>query len=146
VHHEHSVANSLQNFSASPEEKFGRLKEKMRSPSNFNFLNKFGPKKHYFCLCEWGYFFDFPRIRENMRGENNFYKVRILFGPFLFKVVQNSAADLLGRSTFYSALFDLCGRTIGQLATLMMKITYGCLTKQKLPIFFNLYFLFKGTK
>ncbi len=41
--------------------------------------------------------------------------------PFrpLFKIVQNSAAKLPGRSTFYSAIFYLRGRIIGQLATLL---------------------------
>jgi hypothetical protein len=37
----------------------------------------------------------------------------------LFKIGQTSAADLSGRSIFYSAFFDLCSRTIGQLATLL---------------------------
>jgi hypothetical protein len=35
----------------------------------------------------------------------------------LFKIRQNSAAELSTRSTFYSALFDLGGRKIGELAT-----------------------------
>jgi hypothetical protein len=41
--------------------------------------------------------------------------------PFLFEIGRNSAAELSGRSTFYSAIFDSCGRTIGQLATLKMR-------------------------
>jgi hypothetical protein len=40
------------------------------------------------------------------------------FGPLLYKIGQNSAAALSGCSSFYSALFELCGRKIGQLATL----------------------------
>jgi hypothetical protein len=53
-------------------------------------------------------------------GDQIFWKIRPFFGPFsalFFKIGQNSAAGLSGRSTFYSALFDLRGRTIGQLAT-----------------------------
>jgi hypothetical protein len=38
--------------------------------------------------------------------------------PFLYKIGKNSAAALSGHSTFYSALVELCGKTIGQLATL----------------------------
>ena len=53
VHHEHSVANSLQNFSASPEEKFGRLKEKMRSPVILTFWRNLGPKNTIF-VCVSG--------------------------------------------------------------------------------------------
>ncbi len=36
----------------------------------------------------------------------------------MFKIGQNLAADLSGRSTFYSALFELFGQTIGQWTTL----------------------------
>ncbi len=39
------------------------------------------------------------------------------FQLFLFKIRQNSAAKLSGRSTFYSALFALGGLKIGELAT-----------------------------
>jgi hypothetical protein len=43
------------------------------------------------------------------------------FSTFFFiKIGQNSTADMFGRYTFYSALFYLCGRTIGQLATLLL--------------------------
>ncbi len=49
-----SVANSLQNFSASSEENLA-VRNKTRSPSNFPFFKEFGLKKNstYFCLCEW---------------------------------------------------------------------------------------------
>jgi hypothetical protein len=36
----------------------------------------------------------------------------------LFKIGLNLAADLSGHSTFYSALFELFGQTIGQWTTL----------------------------
>ncbi len=84
-----SIANSLQNFSANLEEKFGLWKR--FSPNNFPFFEGiWASEKHYFLLCEY---------------------------PFY------SAAELSGRSTFYSALFDLCHRTIGLLATLLLKAT-----------------------
>ncbi len=35
----------------------------------------------------------------------------------MLKIRQNSAAELSGRSAFYSALFDLRGRKFGELAT-----------------------------
>jgi hypothetical protein len=47
--------------------------------------------------------------------ENKCLKVRPPFCPFLYNIGQNSAVDLSARSTFYSATFELCGRTIGQL-------------------------------
>ncbi len=61
-------------------------RKKIRSPNNFKFLKKFGLKKHYFCLCEWGNFLDFPRVRENTR-------IFLKFGPYCSK--------LAGRSIFY---------------------------------------------
>jgi len=44
-------------------------------------------------------------------------KLDPIFGPFCSKIGQNSAAELSSRSTFYLALFGLCGRTVRQLAT-----------------------------
>ncbi len=106
------------------EELFGQSRRKIRplrkirSPSSFKFLKEFGLKKHYFRLRGKETFLDFPRIRKNMRRETIFLKFG-LFRPFLFKISLNSAADLSGRFIFYSAFFDFCGRTIGQLATLL---------------------------
>ncbi len=61
-------------------------------------------------------FFLICKELERLIGEKQ--KVQPHFGPFYKKIGQNSAAALFGRSTFYMALFELCGRTIGQLATL----------------------------
>jgi hypothetical protein len=100
----------LQSFPASPEEN-SAAKE---SPRNFHVLKEFGlRKKTIFYLCEWEKdniswtSLELERIRGG--GGKQFFKVWPLF-------VQN--VDLSSRSTFYSAFFYLCGRTIGQLATL----------------------------
>jgi hypothetical protein len=45
---------------------------------------------------------------------------------------------LSGRSAFYSALFYLCGRTIGQLATLQLKAIPG-----REPLLPNLSWIFR---
>jgi hypothetical protein len=76
--------------------------------------------KEFICPVQYSvqvvkFFLDFPRIR---RGNQTFMKMSPLFRPFLFKIGQKFAADLAGRCTFYSAPFQLCGRKIGQLATL----------------------------
>jgi hypothetical protein len=60
-------------------------------------------------------FLDLPKLRVNKEVKIHFLKVWPLFGPFCTKL----AADLSSRSTFYLAIFDLCGRIIGQLATLL---------------------------
>jgi hypothetical protein len=59
-----------------------------------------------------------PRIR-GYEERNNFAKILPLFSLFV-QICQNSAAELSGHSTFYSALFDLYGKTISRLATLKM--------------------------
>jgi hypothetical protein len=48
--------------------------------------------------------FDLHRIRENKR-KTNFYEVHEV-RPLLYKIGQNSAEALSGRSTFYSALLS----------------------------------------
>jgi hypothetical protein len=65
------------------EELFGQSRRKIRPQKtkirNLKFFwRNFLLKKHYFCLCEWANFLNFPRIRENMRRETIFLK----FGPF----------------------------------------------------------------
>ncbi len=55
-------------------------------------------------------------ICENSRF--SLFKNSAPFRPFLGNSGQNSAADLSCRSYFYSALFEFCGRRIGQLGTL----------------------------
>ncbi len=75
---------------------------------------------HTLFLCEWENFLYFPRSRLYKRRKLNFFLSSAPFRPFLFKIGQNSAAGLSVRSTFYLALFDLCGRTIGQLTKLAM--------------------------
>ncbi len=98
------------------------LRKKIWSSSNFKFLKEFGLKKHYFCLCEWENFLDFSRIRENMRRETIFFEVQPLFGPFSSKSAKIRKIRFGRRFVrplhFLFGLFDLCGRTIGQLATL----------------------------
>jgi hypothetical protein len=51
--------------------------------------------------------------------EKQIFKKFRLFSTLSVKIGQNSAATLSGRSTYYSALFELCGRTISQLATMV---------------------------
>jgi hypothetical protein len=54
---------------------------------------------------------------ERIRGEKQTF---LKFGPFSSLSVPNKpnfGHSLSGPSNFYSALFDLCGRTVGQLAT-----------------------------
>jgi hypothetical protein len=124
-----SVANSLQNFSASPvQRKIQPLRKKIRSSSKFHFLKEFGLKKNNIFVCVSGKISCTSLELESIRGGNPFGKVQPPFWPFLFKIGQNLAADLSGHSTFYS-LFDLCGRAIGQLATLLIGKHEG----QKIP-------------
>jgi hypothetical protein len=82
--------------------------KKIRLPTKFEFLKAFGLMKILLsvsrCLGKVSYFFDLHRISEDKRN-TNFYEVR----PLLYKIGQNSAAALSGHSTFYSALFELCG-------------------------------------
>jgi hypothetical protein len=67
-------------------------------------------KNIYLCLCA---LFDMPKITRNKtRKQTLTYSAP--FRPSLCKIGQNAAADLTGRSTFYSATFELCGRTICQ--------------------------------
>jgi hypothetical protein len=80
------------------------LRKKIRSLSNFPFLKEFGLKKNTIFVCA--------------SGKITIFLGHFPFRPFLFKIGQNSAAELSVRSTFYSVLFYLCGRTIGQLASL----------------------------
>ncbi len=48
---------------------FRTVQKKNSAPSNFNFLKKFGLKKNIIFVCvSWENFFDFPRIRENVRS------------------------------------------------------------------------------
>jgi hypothetical protein len=44
-----------------------------------------------------------------------------LFRPLLANIWQNSGVNLLGRTYFLPAPFELCGRKFGQLATLFIK-------------------------
>ncbi len=69
-----SVANSLQNFSASPGGKFSRWGKKFGLPVNFTFWRNLGLTKTLpvYCLCEWESFLYFPRIKEE---GINFFKV-----------------------------------------------------------------------
>jgi hypothetical protein len=62
------TSNSLQNFSTSPEEKFGRKGKKFGHPATFTFEGIWTEEKHI-CLFERKYFLDFPRIRKDMRSE-----------------------------------------------------------------------------
>jgi hypothetical protein len=41
------------------------------------------------------------------------------FRPFFGKTEENSAANFSGRTDFYMAPFELCGRNFGPLATLL---------------------------
>jgi hypothetical protein len=70
-----SVANSLQNFSANPEEKLA-AEEKKLSFSNFSFLKEFGLKKNtiFVCVSEkiTTFLGHFSRIREDKRMETKF--------------------------------------------------------------------------
>jgi hypothetical protein len=89
------------------------------SPSKFHFLKEFWLKKNNTFVCVNGKLILFLglRIRDDKRRESS----SAPFRPFLLKM-KNTAADLSGRSTCYSALFDLCSRTIGQLATLRPRV------------------------
>ncbi len=46
------------------------------------------------------------------------------FLPFMYKIGQKVGNRLVLRSNFYSAFFWLCGRTIGQLATVFLILCY----------------------
>jgi hypothetical protein len=102
--------------------KFGRWGKKFGT-SNFLFLKEFGLEKSttFVCVSEKIlieiFLGHFPRTKEDKRKETILLN-SAPFRPSLFKIGQNSTAELSDRSTFYSALFDLCGRTIGQLAML----------------------------
>ncbi len=60
---------------------------------------------------------------ERIRGGKQFFLSSAPFRPFsALKIIRNSAADLSYRSTFYSALFDLCGRTIDLRRNILKKL------------------------
>jgi hypothetical protein len=93
--------------------------EKNSVPSKFPFLKEFGKNTIFVCVSGKITIFlgHFPRIREDKRSETILLRV----GPFVQNrpKFENLAAELSGRYNFNSALFDLCSRTIGQLATLL---------------------------
>ncbi len=113
-------ANLLQKFSANPEEKFGRWGKKFSPPVIFPFWRNLGLRKTLF-LSVWVAVRRFPRIREDKRRKT----ILLKFGPFSAHFVQNRpkfGRRIVRPLLFYSALFDLCGRTIGQLATQWLSI------------------------
>jgi len=61
----------------------------------------------------------------------------------LFKIGQNSAAELSGHSTFYSALFYLCGRTIGQFAVTLKNWREKIGIIKQLYAFLKLWFILR---
>jgi hypothetical protein len=67
--------------------------------------------------------------RENQKSIYLFFQKFDPFSALLNKIGHNLAAYFCGHSTFYSAHVELCGRTIGQFATLVI-------LKVKEPIFF----------
>jgi hypothetical protein len=71
--------------------------------------------------------FNFKYLHRGIVKETKLSDNSASFRPFLGKSYQNVAADLSGRLLFYSAPFELCGRTFGQLATL------GQSVENKLP-------------
>jgi hypothetical protein len=105
-------------------ELFGHSRTKIRptrkkiwSPSKFQFLKEFGLKKNTFSVCVSGKISFFPLELEKIREGNQFFLKFSPFSAFLFTIGQNSAADLSGRAPlFIRPPFDICGRTIGQLA------------------------------
>ncbi len=66
------------------------------------------------------YFFDLHRIRKNKRRKYNFEKLDPLIGPICTKSAKIRPQLFPVALFFYSALFELYGRTISQLATLNM--------------------------
>jgi hypothetical protein len=104
------------------QKKNSAAEEKNSAPSNFPLLKEFWLKINTIFVCVSGKIivWDFSIIREDKRKET----ILLKFGPFsaLFdKSGKNSAAELSGRSTFYSFIFDLCGLTIGPMATLRIQ-------------------------
>ncbi len=89
------------------------LKKEIRFHSSFHFLKEFRLKKDTIFSVRMGKYISRTFLR--IKVGKHFFN----FGPFSLKIGKNSAADLSGRTTFYSALFDLCSRKIGQLATLL---------------------------
>ncbi len=101
---------------------------KIRLQLNLTFWRHFGGWKFGFLwLRAWEKYniFYLQRIRNNKRRKTNFLK----FGPFSVqsrpKFGRSSAA--VSGCSFYLALFKLCGRTIGQLAT----STKNCVNVEK---------------
>jgi hypothetical protein len=85
-----------------------------RSPSNFSFLKEFGLQKNTIFVCVSGKITIFlghcPRIREET--------ILLKYGPF-FQNRSKFGRKIVRPLHFFSAFFDLCGRTVGQLATLL---------------------------
>ncbi len=64
-------------------------------------------------ILTWSFFFFTTSEKKELR--KSFWP---FFGPFWQIFDKNSAANLLGRTYFLPAPFELCGRKFGQLATL----------------------------
>ncbi len=100
---------------------------KKSGPTKFDFLKHLGWWKFcYLCLRAWEKY-NISLIctkLERIRGEKLIFKNLGPFSSFCTKLAKNSAAALSGRSTFYSTLFESCGWTIGQLATLRFHYKY----------------------
>ncbi len=68
------------------------------------------------CVAKVSYFFDFPELQKIRGRKQSFKKFNpgsAHFRPFLYKIDQNSVADVY----FLFGPFCVCGRTIRQLAT-----------------------------
>ncbi len=104
--------------------------KKIRPSAKFDFLKASGLMKILLvvstCLGKVQYFFDLHRIRENKRRKTIFLEVRPIFGPFCTKSAKIRSHLCPAFLFFYSAFFELCGRTIGQLATLI-NVVLHCL-------------------
>ena len=78
--------------------------------------------KNYLCLCQWQkYVIFWTYLALEWTKRLHFQEVRLLFGPVPKSAkIPNFGSRFVRQLhfTFYSALFDSCGRTIGQLATL----------------------------
>ncbi len=98
-HSRNSVANSWQNFPASPAEKFGYW-EKIRPIANFDW-KALGLRNKNVCVS----YGELEEKNKMLRDLASFLRT------FLCKIGQISAADLPGRSTVFSTPFELCVRT-----------------------------------
>ncbi len=85
--------------------KIRSTRKKIRPPVIFPFWRNFGLKENTIFVCVSGkvtiFLGHLPIIREEKRRET----ILLKFGPFLLEIGQNSATELSGRSTFYSAIF-----------------------------------------